>query len=66
MRIYTYSEARLSSKVLNEAESSGKEIIRRKDGKTIRDNAGETKEITAGSTVDFSEDNDRGDRLDHP
>lgn len=66
MRIYTYSEARLSSKVLNEAESSGKEIIRRKDGKTIRDNAGETKEITAGGTVDFSEDNDRGDRLDHP
>ena len=35
MRIYTYSEARQNfSKVLDEAESSGKVIIRRKDGKT--------------------------------
>lgn len=35
MLIYTYSEARQKfSKVLEEAESSGKVIIRRKDGKT--------------------------------
>ncbi len=35
MRIYTYSEARQNfSKVLDEAESNGKVIIRRKDGKT--------------------------------
>ena len=35
MLIYTYSEARQKfSRVLEEAESSGKVIIRRKDGKT--------------------------------
>lgn len=35
MLIFTYSEARQNfSKVLEEAEASGKVIIRRKDGKT--------------------------------
>lgn len=36
MRIYTYSEARQNlSSLLDTAESSGKVIIRRKDGKTF-------------------------------
>jgi antitoxin Phd len=36
MRIYTYSEARQKlAEVLDQAESSGKVIIRRKDGRTF-------------------------------
>lgn len=36
MQIYTYSEARQNfSTVLEKAESSGKVLIRRKDGKTF-------------------------------
>ncbi|MBM4306333.1 MAG: type II toxin-antitoxin system Phd/YefM family antitoxin [Deltaproteobacteria bacterium] len=36
MRVYTYSEARQKfSSVLNKAESMGKVIIRRKDGRTF-------------------------------
>ena len=36
MRIYTYSEARQKlSSVLDKAESSGKVLIRRRDGKTF-------------------------------
>lgn len=36
MQVYTYSEARQNlSSVLDEAESTGKVIIRRKDGRTF-------------------------------
>jgi antitoxin Phd len=36
MRVYTYSEARQKlAEVLTQAESSGKVIIRRKDGRTF-------------------------------
>ena len=36
MRVYTYSEARQKfSEVLEQAESSGKVVIRRKDGRTF-------------------------------
>jgi hypothetical protein len=36
MRVYTYSEARQKlSSILNKAESMGKVIIRRKDGRTF-------------------------------
>ncbi len=36
MRVYTYSEARQKlAEVLDQAESSGKVIIRRKDGRTF-------------------------------
>ena len=36
MRVYTYSEARQKlSKVLDQAESTGKVLIRRKDGRTF-------------------------------
>ena len=36
MRIYTYSEARQKlAEVLEQAESSGKVVIRRKDGRTF-------------------------------
>jgi prevent-host-death family protein len=36
MRVYTYSEARQKlSKVLEQAESTGKVLIRRKDGRTF-------------------------------
>lgn len=36
MRVYTYSEARQKlAKVLEEAESKGKVLIRRKDGRTF-------------------------------
>ena len=36
MRVYTYSEARQKlSRVLEQAESTGKVLIRRKDGRTF-------------------------------
>ncbi len=36
MQVYTYSEARQQlSKVLDQAESTGKVLIRRKDGRTF-------------------------------
>ena len=36
MRVYTYSEARQKlSKILDQAESTGKVIIRRSDGRTF-------------------------------
>ena len=36
MQVYTYSEARQNlAQVLEEAESSGKVVIRRKDGRTF-------------------------------
>jgi hypothetical protein len=36
MQVYTYSEARQKlAKVLEQAESSGKVVIRRKDGRTF-------------------------------
>jgi PHD/YefM family antitoxin component YafN of YafNO toxin-antitoxin module len=36
MRVYTYSEARQKlAKVLEQAESAGKVLIRRKDGRTF-------------------------------
>ena len=49
MEIYTYSEARQKlSTVLDKAESTGKVIIRRKDGRTFA----LTPEQTSGSPLD--------------
>jgi len=51
MRVYTYSEARQKlAEVLDQAESSGKVIIRRKDGRTFA----LVPERPAGSPLDMS------------